>query len=305
MVAEETVRSTYEQIFCRRNLDHVDEAFAPDVVLHSPLQPEPIVGRGAVKEVIARILAGFSDFDVTVEDVVTEGDTSMVRYTMRGTHDGDYFGIPPTGSPVELSELELVRLEDGKVREVWLVLDVAQLLDQLGMLPPLGRIPRPAVRLLARRRSGDAVAPAGASDPLVQALERLWDPLPLPLRTGFPDLRITVEQVVAAGDRVGVRATLRGTHTGDFMGVRATKAKVEVPLHEVVGLRDGRLCDVHVAVDLAGVARQLGLMPAPDAIPRPLLQMLALRQRRRLRAAARGPRVWTTARRSGIVASEL
>jgi len=89
------------------------------------------------------------------------------------------------------------------------------------------------------------------------------------------------------------------------MGVRATKAKVEVPLHEVARLRDGRLCDVQAAVDLAGVARQLGLMPAPDAIPRPLLQLLALRQRRRVRAAARGPRGWTRARRSGIVASGL
>jgi predicted ester cyclase len=304
-VDEDTVRRTYDEIFCRRNLAFVDEAFSADVVLHSPLQPEPIVGRAAVKEIVGRILAGFSDFDVTVEDVITQGDTSMVRYTMRGTHDGDYFGIPATLSRVEVSEQELVRLEDGKVREVWLVFDVARLLGQLGMLPPLGRIPTPVARLLARRRSRPVRASTArplAEPALVDALERLREPLPAALRDGFSDLRVFVEQVVVAGDGVGVRATIRGTHGGEFMGVAATGAEIEIPVHEVVRLRGGRIRDVHVAVDLVGVARQLGVMPPPERIPRSLLRLMAWRQRRAVDAGRGG---WTSPRRSGIVASEL
>lgn len=79
-----------------------------------------------------RVRASFPDFHATVEDLVAEGDRVAYRWTFRGTHLGDFGGIPPTGREAEWSVIGIARFAEGKMVERWQRLDTAGLLAQLG-----------------------------------------------------------------------------------------------------------------------------------------------------------------------------
>ena len=85
------------------------------------------------KEAYVAIKKAFPDITVTIEDTVVEGDKIAARYTLRGTHRGEFMGIQPTGKTFEMSEIAIVRTEGGRLAESWAIPDFISLLQQLGM----------------------------------------------------------------------------------------------------------------------------------------------------------------------------
>ena len=83
------------------------------------------------------------------------------------------------------------------------------------------------------------------------------------LRTVFPDLRITVEDIVAEGDKVVSRGTFSGTHKGEFMGIAPTGKQITVGLIEIVRIVAGKMVEHWNVVDNLGMMRQLGVVPTP------------------------------------------
>ncbi|UOZ03573.1 ester cyclase [Amycolatopsis sp. WQ 127309] len=67
------------------------------------------------------LLAGVPDFDVVVEADVENGEWVAHRYTVRGTHTGDFFGRPPTGDRFEVAGMDMIRVVDGRLVEHWMV----------------------------------------------------------------------------------------------------------------------------------------------------------------------------------------
>jgi steroid delta-isomerase-like uncharacterized protein len=67
--------------------------------------------------------------------MVADGDTVAVRYTMTGTHRGDFAGVPPTGKAVVAQSMAFYRLADGKIVEERAQLDMLSVLEQLGAVP--------------------------------------------------------------------------------------------------------------------------------------------------------------------------
>lgn len=88
----------------------------------------------------------------------------------------------------------------------------------------------------------------------------------LPLRQGFPDIRFTVEDLVAEADRVAVRWTWTGTHTGTFNGIPPTGKTVKNDGTVVYRLKDGRIVSSWLQVDRLGVLQQLGLVPVDASV---------------------------------------
>ena len=159
------IRRGYEEGWSAGDFAPVDEFLAPNAILHAPIQPEPIVGREGVKDLMKKLRAGLPDLKITIEEMFGVGDTLLVRYTARGTHLGDFMGIPPTGRVVVLDEIEVHQLANGYIQEMWLEFDAASLLLQLGVLPP-GGIPKPmlwAIGMFQRLRgssNGKALQPS-------------------------------------------------------------------------------------------------------------------------------------------------
>ncbi|CAN5628949.1 ester cyclase [soil metagenome] len=148
---EAAIRHGIEQIFNLGNLAVLDERCTPDVVVHSPAQAEPMHGRATLEEFVLRLRTAFPDLHVAIDDLVADDRTVVTRCTTRGTQDGDYFGVPPTGSRVRMTEVQIFRIADGRIVELWLVFNVLDVLQQLGVVPA-GGLPRPLLLLLARLR---------------------------------------------------------------------------------------------------------------------------------------------------------
>jgi steroid delta-isomerase-like uncharacterized protein len=112
-------------------LHRVEEFVHHDIVDHA-LPPGVPSGAEGVRAVLGMIRAGFPDHDATVIHMVAEGDLVATYKTFNGTHDGEFFGIPPTGRRATIGVMDFVRYEDGKIAEHWNVVDVAGLMAQLG-----------------------------------------------------------------------------------------------------------------------------------------------------------------------------
>lgn len=112
----------------------IDELVEPDMVFHAPV-PTGSTGAQALKDVWPVLLRAFPDLQVKVEDVIAEGDKVVSRNTVTGTNLGEYRGRPATGRTVSYNEIFVARFVEGRILEVWGVVDVFSQLRQLGMIP--------------------------------------------------------------------------------------------------------------------------------------------------------------------------
>jgi predicted ester cyclase len=111
-----------------------DEIFLPDVLIRTPL-PIQVTGVQAVKEVFATLHRAYPDLQVTIDDLIEEGDKVVSRNTVTGTNQGEYMGRPPTGKPVTYNEIFIFRFVGGRIAETWGVADVLAQMKQLGVIP--------------------------------------------------------------------------------------------------------------------------------------------------------------------------
>jgi predicted ester cyclase len=79
--------------------------------------------------------AAFPDMEVVTEDLFAEGDRVADRVTVRGTHQGEFNGIPPSGQRIEMEEIHIARIVDGMIVERWTQLDMLGLLQRIGAIP--------------------------------------------------------------------------------------------------------------------------------------------------------------------------
>jgi predicted ester cyclase len=112
----------------------IDEIVEPDVLFHEPV-PTGATGAQALKQVWPVLLHAFPDLDVKIEDLIEEGDKVVSRNTVSGTHQGEYMGLPPTGKSVTYNEIFICRFVNGRIAEIWGVVDIFSQMKQLDMVP--------------------------------------------------------------------------------------------------------------------------------------------------------------------------
>ena len=134
-----SVRQLVDEAWNKGNLDALDEAYAADFVQHPPPFPD-IVGLEAFKQSIANTRSVYSDIQLTIDEIIIEGDTIATRWTWQGTHTGQSptLPIPPTGKRVINTGVSVVHTVDGKAVEEWSYGDSLGLFQQLGVVPPIG-----------------------------------------------------------------------------------------------------------------------------------------------------------------------
>ena len=130
-------RRFLEEAFNGGNLGVVDELVAPQFVNHDAALPEPTTGIEAAKASIAGYRDAFPDLRLTIEQQVAEGEYVTTRWTARGTHRGDLFGMTATGKQATVTGITIDRIVDGKLVESWTNWDTLGLMQQLGVVPAL------------------------------------------------------------------------------------------------------------------------------------------------------------------------
>jgi steroid delta-isomerase-like uncharacterized protein len=128
------VREFFEVGPSKGDLAAADALLHSGFSLHTPL-PTPGPGIEAMNNVIVTCRAAFHNLNVTVDDIMAEGDKVTARFTARGFHKGAFMGLPPTGKTIAMTGIEIFRIKDGKIAELWGEVNLMGLMQQLGILP--------------------------------------------------------------------------------------------------------------------------------------------------------------------------
>ena len=127
----------YEEWVNTGNLDVVDEIIAPDCPLYFGGM---FMGTGpeAFKQTRTMMFSGFPDFRWTIGEIIAEGETVAERLPRRGTHQGEFMNVSPTGSRVEIPAVAMAHIRGGKIAEMRGMPDMLGLLQQIGAVPAPG-----------------------------------------------------------------------------------------------------------------------------------------------------------------------
>jgi steroid delta-isomerase-like uncharacterized protein len=117
------------------NVKLLEGLLHPDFHSHNYPAP-PGSDKAAFIEGIKALLAAFPDVRITIHDQLGQGDRVFTYFSWTGTHKGTFNGIAPTGKQVKVEGMDIWRVQDGKIRENWVVMDVMGLMIQLGVVPP-------------------------------------------------------------------------------------------------------------------------------------------------------------------------
>ena len=133
-----TMGRIYEEVFNQGNVDVVDELLADDFVEHEELPPGIPQGKEAPKVYTTMFRSAFPDFHMAVTEMLQDGNKVITRVRVSGTHQGEFMGIPPTGNRFEVTAVDIVEFRDGKGIGHWGVMDMATMMEQLGIGGPPG-----------------------------------------------------------------------------------------------------------------------------------------------------------------------
>ena len=128
-------RRWFEQVWNLGNIDAADELASPDCKAYGHAPNDAAIGIQQFKDFARSVRAAFPDIQVWVEETVSEGDRSVIRWRSEMTHRGEFLGVAPTGRRVMIRGISVMKFKDGKIVEGWDNWDQLGLLNQIGAVP--------------------------------------------------------------------------------------------------------------------------------------------------------------------------
>ena len=130
------IKKIYDEAHNKGNLSILDDIISPDYQRKQPPM-KSVKGLPAYKAFITDVRSAYSDFKITVDDIIVEGEKSVARITLRGKHTGQAptLQAPPTGKQIEMTACVVSYWKNGKVAEEWVYNDYLGLLQQFGVIP--------------------------------------------------------------------------------------------------------------------------------------------------------------------------
>lgn len=276
----------FAEIWNQQNLDVADEILAADHAYYTPA--DVISGPEGFKGFVNMYLVAFPDANFVIDDQIAEGDLVATRWTATGTHQGELMGIPPTDVFATTTGITIMRVADGKIVENWSQWDALGQMQQLGVIPTWRETYTWGVPSEVTGEPGDPEA----NKAIMQGVEEFWNMGNLAIadeifaadfvwhnpvlpdvvnleiyklwlvgavRTDFPDVHLTVEPLVAEGDKVVSRWSFTGTHLGEREGGLGppTGRQVTVTGMFIDRFADGKIVESWWAYDPLGMIQQL------------------------------------------------
>ena len=128
------VRRYYEESFYQGRQDILHEFVSSDFIDHTPSPGMP-PGIEGMKLIHSMVHNAFHDIHVDIDDLIAEGDKIVARFTVSGSHKGEFMGMSPTGKKTSIMEIRIYRIEGRKIVEHWGLLDQGTMMQQLGLSP--------------------------------------------------------------------------------------------------------------------------------------------------------------------------
>lgn len=283
-------RRFFEEMWNQRRLDIVDELITADMVGHAPTGE--FSGYKGEMQTISGNLVSFPDLQITIDDIIAEGNKVALRTSYVGTHTGPLGPMPPTGKPIRMTGNIIFRFEDGKVAEAWSFADMLGLMQQLGAATPPRPSPEDYIWSAPSEAAGDPGDPEANKVIIQRFNDEVWNQRNLAVleelfaseeighnppieymfglsnvevlkqqvttfQTAYPDVHVVVNDMVAEGDLVMERWTANATHLGELMGIPPTGRPVAYSGVTLYRFADGKIVEMWWAWDTMGMLRQI------------------------------------------------
>jgi steroid delta-isomerase-like uncharacterized protein len=133
---QEIARRFFDDVFNRGQLEVVDQIFAPEYVGYSSASFNgPIKGPEGIKQFVTMYRKAFPDINFKFEDVLTDGDKVIVRWTTTGTHRGALQKFGATGKTINIAGIGIAQIANGRIRVSHSQVDVLGIVEQIGAVP--------------------------------------------------------------------------------------------------------------------------------------------------------------------------
>lgn len=135
MESEDLIRTFIDEAFNRGNLSILEEVIHPEYQYWSP--DSQLKGIGQLREFIQVFRNAFPDLNLQIDDFFSSNDRTCTTFTLKGTHEQDFMGIPATNKSVEVQGMVISRIKDNKILEDREILDNLTFFQQLGVVPEM------------------------------------------------------------------------------------------------------------------------------------------------------------------------
>lgn len=244
------------------DIEGILDFFADDVIQAKGEEP--------LTSVCETWFEAFPDLTHDIKELAADGAWVLGRFILRGTHEGPYKGVEPTGDEIEVSDHASVRFVDGDIAELHATADTTTLLEQLGVsIPPFET--RAENKALVRQyftalndRDREAFVATMANNFTYGDIEgpeemadRDWEWL------AAMDLTWDIQAMHANESFVTTRVMARGTHQGEILGLAPTGHSFEVSGITLSRIEDGQIVEWWADWDFAGLLNQIGAIDSP------------------------------------------
>jgi len=125
------VLSMNKEIWNKGNLEIMDELYSSGFVWHFLPTGSETIGLDSLREHVRNHREAFPEWTEEIKHIVAEGDFVVIHFVSRGTNEGSFLGNPPTGKQIQINEMSIFRIADGKIAEQWLLPDIFSMQQQL------------------------------------------------------------------------------------------------------------------------------------------------------------------------------
>lgn len=129
------VKRYIEEVWNNGRLDLMEELFVEDATEHGIPQIPGLSGRDSLKAIIGGAREILADIQLTLHDLMAEGDKVVARYSYQATHQGEFMGVPGTGKTLTTTGAAIYRLAGAQIVELWNFPDNVSIMQQLGLVP--------------------------------------------------------------------------------------------------------------------------------------------------------------------------
>ncbi|PKX91233.1 ester cyclase [Aspergillus novofumigatus IBT 16806] len=114
------------------------EVVSESAVFHVPFSDTPLKGLSGYMQILATMRSAFPDIQWTLDDTVIEDDRVVAQFTLRGSHEGQFFGVPASGKKIQAQAMNIYRFTDGMIVEETGLPDLFGIMLQIGAVNPMG-----------------------------------------------------------------------------------------------------------------------------------------------------------------------